>query len=190
MGRIILASTSPRRRELLEKIGIAFEVESPEAEESCRVFPVSCTALENAEKKAFSVASGHPEALVIGADTVIELGSEIIGKPRDPDDAFRILKRLSGKVHHVATGVCLLRLEDKVRIRFVERTAVYFQDLPDETIRRYLSLVHVADKAGAYAVQEHGDMLVERIEGSLDSVIGLPTERLQESLSLLSGKTP
>ena len=128
--------------------------------------------------------------MVIGADTVIELGSEIIGKPRDPDDAFRILKRLSGKEHQVATGVCLLRLRDRVMIRFVEKTSVYFRDLPDETVRRYLTLVDVSDKAGAYAVQEHGEMLVERIEGSLDNVIGLPTERLAESLSLLAGTIP
>lgn len=186
MEKIILASGSPRRKELFSRFGIPFEVlTSNVAELGEGNIPYSQAALVNAERKADDIAAKHPDALVIGADTVIEFESSIIGKPRDPEDAFQILKKLSGKEHFVATAICMKCMNDHILVRFVERTKVRFRKLSDDEIRTYLSLVDVLDKAGAYAAQEHGDMLIESVEGSIDNVIGLPTERIGETLPLL-----
>jgi septum formation protein len=178
---VILASASPRRSALLRESGPAFasmRVMVPHVEE--------CDdPLENAFLKAEAVARENPRALVIGADTVIRFGGETIGKPADLDDAKRILAKLSGRTHDVATGVCVRCVEADVLVRFEETTHVTFRTLTREVIDGYVSAVNVLDKAGAYAIQERGEDIVERIDGSLTNVIGLPVERLKETVEHL-----
>ena len=142
-------------------------------------------ALENALRKAEEVAARFPEDLVIGADTVIEFENRILGKPENMDDAFRMLSIFSGKTHCVTTGCAIICHSRSIRIRFAETSRVTFKSLDAETIRRYLSLVPVLDKAGAYAIQDHGEMLIESLEGSLDNVIGFPTDRFRLPLKFL-----
>lgn len=181
---LILASASPRRRELLATLGFPFSVRTSTAEE-LREGPWMMLALENALRKAEEVAARFPEDLVIGADTVIEFENRILGKPEDMDDAFRMLSMFSGKTHCVTTGCAIICHSRSIRIRFAETSRVTFKSLDAETIRRYLSLVPVLDKAGAYAIQDHGEMLIESLEGSLDNVIGFPTERFRLPLKFL-----
>lgn len=181
---LILASASPRRRELLATLGIPFSVRTSTAEE-LREGPWMMLALENALRKAEEVAARFPEDLVIGADTVIEFENRILGKPEDMDDAFRMLSTFSGKTHCVTTGCAIICHSRSIRIRFAETSRVTFKSLDAETIRRYLSLVPVLDKAGAYAIQDHGEMLIESLEGSLDNVIGFPTDRFRLPLKFL-----
>ena len=181
---LILASGSPRRRELLATLGIPFSVRTSTAEE-LKEGPWMMLALENALRKADEVAARFPEDLVIGADTVIEFENRILGKPGNSDDAFRMLSLFSGRTHSVTTGCAIRCLSRNIRVRFAETSRVTFKSLEPETIRRYLSLVPVLDKAGAYAIQDHGEMLVESLEGSLDNVIGFPTERFRLPLKFL-----
>lgn len=180
--RLILASVSPRRRELLEKAGFSFEIFVPEAEELSDGLYFEKIAIFNAVAKAESVARINPDALVIGADTVIESGGRILGKPSSPENAEEMLLSLSGKPHKVVSGVCIRNIENSISCVFADSSTVYFRNFTLEVIREYLKLVHVLDKAGAYAVQEYGDMLIDHIEGSVENVIGLPAERLSESL--------
>ncbi len=181
----ILASASPRRQHLLRQAGVSFQVFVPEVEEIVRPGAFYReTALENALLKAQGAAAVFPDSVVIGADTVIELDGEILGKPRDEEDALLMLRTLSGRTHEVVTGVAVLVKNVHIRIRFADVTKVAFRKLTDDVIRAYLNRVHVLDKAGAYGIQEHGDMLLDRLEGSLNNVIGLPVERLSETLRL------
>jgi nucleoside triphosphate pyrophosphatase len=180
--KLILASASPRRRELLAEVTPDFQIVQVDAEEydSC-VWPERLPLL-NASNKANSGAALYPDALVIGADTVIELDGQLIGKPRDAEHARQILQKLSDRTHLVTTGVSLICIERKIRCSFVVSTAVTFKPLSDEVIQAYLGKVHVLDKAGAYGIQEHGDMLTKKIDGPLDNVIGLPCEKLKQAL--------
>ncbi len=178
---IILASASPRRSALLREAGSAFaamQVMTSHAEEGS-------DPLENAMLKAESVARLNPKAIVIGADTVIRFEGETIGKPADLEDAKRILARLSGRTHDVATGVCVRCVEADILVRFEETTHVTFRTLTPEIIEQYVKAVNVLDKAGAYAIQEHGEDIVETIDGSRTNVIGLPVERLKETVEYL-----
>ena len=118
---------------------------------------------------------------------MIELDGEAIGKPSDAADAAAILSRLSNRTHMVTTGVCLIRRSDFLWVRFCERSFVRFKKLSMEEIAHYLALVDVLDKAGAYAVQEHGSLLIESIEGSRTNIVGLPLERLREALDNIDG---
>jgi septum formation protein len=179
---IILASASPRRAELLRELGRPFRiVTSAVAEtEEARLGPEG-VALTNARRKAHAVAALHPEALVIGADTVVALGETLFAKPRDLAEAERFLLELSGKTHAVITGVCLMHRSASRECSV--RSEVEFHALTAETAREYIHKVHVLDKAGAYAIQEHGDMIVRRMEGSLSNVIGLPMETLERELA-------
>ena len=178
---VILASASPRRAALLREAGPEFA--------SMRIMPSDAEEgadpLENARLKAESVAASNPRAIVIGADTVIRFGDETIGKPADLDDARAILAKLSGRTHDVVTGVCVRCLENDILVRFEEATHVTFRVLTPEMIEKYIRAVNVLDKAGAYAIQEHGDDIVEGIEGSRTNVIGIPVERLTETVRYL-----
>ena len=135
-------------------------------------------ARENARRKAEAVAALRPGRWVLGADTVIALEKRVYGKPASIDQAHKFLQALSGKTHEVITGCALLAPDGEVEI-FHEVSRVTFLPLSDETIGRYLAEVNVLDKAGAYALQEHGEWIVERVEGSHANVIGLPTEALE-----------
>ena len=178
---IILASASPRRSALLKEAGPVFaslQILTSHVEEGS-------DPLENAFRKAEAVAQMNPRALVIGADTVIRFEGRTIGKPADPEDAKRILAMLSGRTHDVATGVCVRCVEADILVRFEEATHVTFRTLTPEIIDKYVQDVNVLDKAGAYAIQEHGEDIIEKIDGSLTNVIGLPVERLKETFEYL-----
>lgn len=136
----------------------------------------------NAIKKAVTVAEQYPDALVLGADTIIEFNEHIIGKPDSTEHAYRILKMFSGHTHYAVTAVCFMCLSRKIKNIFCEETAVTFHELDDSVIRSYLDKVKVLDKAGAYAIQEHGDMLIKHIDGSLENVIGLPGQRVLDAI--------
>ena len=174
--QLILASGSPRRASLLQKAGfVAVQVMIPHVKEGD-------DPLENSLLKASEIAGFYPDAIVIGADTVIRLEDRVIGKPKDMDDAKHILNSLSGRTHDVATGVCVRCIANDVLVRFEETTHVTFRILTDDMIERYIEALDVLDKAGAYAIQEYGEDLIENIEGSFTNVIGLPVERLTETL--------
>ncbi|MFC4991217.1 Maf family protein [Rubritalea tangerina] len=171
--KLILASGSPRRRELLAELGYQFEVVTSDAEEEHRS-DISLVELceRNAEIKTQAVAKDLPEAVVLGGDTLVYVDQEPLGKPKDLAEAKKMLRRLSGREHHVCTGMCLIH-GDRVEA-FHEVSSVFFKEVDDATIDRYLEQVHVLDKAGSYAIQEHGDMLIERMEGDYSNVVGMP----------------
>ena len=174
--QLILASGSPRRASLLQKAGfVSVQVMIPHVEEGD-------DPLENSLQKASEIAGVYPDAIVIGADTVIRFEDRVIGKPKDLDDAKHILNSLSGRTHEVATGVCVRCIANDVLVRFEETTRVTFRILTDDMIEHYINTVDVMDKAGAYAIQEYGEDLIETIDGSFTNVIGLPVERLSETL--------
>jgi len=180
---IILASASPRRSELLRQIGVEFKVVTSDTPE---IHDGELTAREiaqvNAYRKARNVAKKHPDALVLGADTLVFLETLLMGKPGSLEHAYQMLEQLQGRTHEVVTAVCLLNLRHHRQRIFTEVTNVTFRPLDAVTIRRYLTKVNPLDKAGAYAIQEEGDLIVERIAGSYTNVVGLPVERLQAEL--------
>jgi septum formation protein len=184
-GLLILASASPRRRELLEGLGLHFEVlavDVPELDaDSAPHLSPSDLARENARHKASAAAGHSPGRWVLGADTVIALNGRLFGKPASLEQAREFLRALSGHTHDVITGCALLDAGRREEV-FHEVTRVTFRALPDETIERYLAEVHVLDKAGAYALQERGEWIIERVEGSRANVIGLPVEALEAVL--------
>ena len=182
MKSIILASRSPRRQELLNQIGIKFRVETADVEEEHgqgRAARSICR--RNALAKAQVVAEQFPKQTVLGADTLVHLGDELFGKPASLAGARRMLRRLSGQTHHVTTACALVQGTGKKV--FSVTTRVRFRKLNNRQINKYLRTVSVLDKAGAYAVQEKGEWLIEAIQGSLTNVVGLPLERLQSELS-------
>jgi len=176
--RIILASGSPRRRKLLKKAGLTFEVKPSPAEEihDSTMAPGQLCE-ENARIKAAAVAREIPGAWVIGADTLVFLDDHPLGKPADHHEATTMLAALSGRVHDVRTGVCVIKPCGRVTT-FHEITRVTFRHLSETDIRAYHALVNPLDKAGAYGIQEHGERIIERIDGPFDNVMGLPVARL------------
>ena len=180
---LILASASPRRSELLRELGVEFQVvpaSVAEAEHEHLTAAELCQI--NAYRKARVVAKKFPTAVVLGADTLVALGTTVFGKPASLADAQRMLWHLQGRTHEVVTGVCVLHLVRHRCRLFAERTAVTFRPLTAAQIDEYLRRINPLDKAGAYAIQEHGAMIVERIEGSYCNVVGLPLERVQPVL--------
>jgi len=173
-SRIILASGSPRRRELLEKAGLAFEV-IPSPAEEIHDASMSPGALceENARLKAAAIARENPGASVIGADTLVFLAGQPLGKPVDLAEATAMLSALSGRTHEVRTGVCVIEPDGHTHT-FHETTHVTFRQLDEAAIRAYHALVNPLDKAGAYGIQEHGECIIESIDGPFDNVMGLP----------------
>ena len=180
---LILASASPRRAELLRQFGVEFTVLPSDAPE---VHDDQLTAREisqvNAYRKARVIAKKFPDALVLGADTLVYLDTTLLGKPADLEDADRMLKQLSGRTHEVVTAICLLHLRTHRQRIFFESTAVTFRTLDAVQIRRYLGKVNTLDKAGGYAIQEEGDLIIEKISGSYTNVVGLPVEKLRKEL--------
>ncbi len=192
VDELILASASPRRRELLAATGRTFRVVPSDAEESV---PEGLSPAEAAEllacRKAEAVASRLTNGIVIGADTIVTSGSDLIGKPSDRADAIRILECLSRRAHTVITGLCLIDARTRRRLSACERTRVHMRGMERREIEEYVDSGEAMGKAGAYAIQESGDRFVERIEGSLSNVVGLPMElleRLLEQMELESQK--
>jgi septum formation protein len=184
--KIVLASKSPRRKELLGNIVAEFEIRTKEIEE---IYPPELDASLVPEYLAKLKASAFTETmadneLIITSDTVVTMNDEIYGKPKDREDAIRILSELSGKSHDVITGVCL-RLKDKELV-FSETTRIHFKALSIEEIEYYIDNYQPYDKAGAYAIQEWIGMIgIERMEGDYFNVVGLPLFRLNQELKLL-----
>lgn len=180
---LILASASPRRVELLRQLVPDFEVVPGDVAE---VHDEHLTAWEmaqvNAYRKARAVAKKFPDATVLGADTLVYLDREsrLFGKPASPAEAARMLSELQGRTHAVITGVCLLHLREHRQRVFAEWTDVRLHPLTGAQIREYLDLIQPLDKAGAYAIQEHGERIVAEISGSYSNVVGLPIERVRE----------
>ncbi len=184
--RLILASGSPRRRDLMNEAGYKFEVIPSAAEEihDATLSPPDLTE-ENARLKAAEVAARFPEAAVIGADTLVFLDGDPIGKPRDLEEAAKMLGRLVGRTHQVCTGVCLIHPERELSRTFHAITDVTFRPLDAGQIADYLTKINPLDKAGAYAAQEHGELMIERTEGSWTNVVGLPMEKLADVLETM-----
>jgi septum formation protein len=175
--RFVLASGSPRRRQLLEEAGYKFEVIVPPVEEiSHDWFTIRELTVCNANRKAFCVAQTSPGAIVLGADTLVSLDDEVLGKPADLKEAAQILRRLSGRSHAVWTAVCLCHSALGRWQSFHVVSRVKFRDLTDRAIQNYFEKVNPLDKAGAYAAQGHGKEIIQRIEGSYSNVVGLPME--------------
>ena len=184
---LILASASPRRSELLRQLGVSFEVVLGTAVEilAAELRPEDICQI-NAYRKARAVAKHYPDALVLGADTLVCQGQNLFGKPSDLNHAFQILSALQGREHEVITGVCLMHLREHRQRLFAVTTSVRFRPLQTSEIRRYLQRVNPLDKAGAYAIQEEGDTIIEQISGSYSNVVGLPLERLAKELDAWS----
>ena len=187
MKRFIVASASPRRRELLLTAGFSFEVIPSDADESCeeKLAPTELVR-ELAFRKAKSVFENNTDAVVLGCDTVVEYGGVILGKPEDREDAKRMLRMLSGKVHNVHTGVCIMSSEKT--LSFEKTVRVEFYELTDELIDTYVASGDCDDKAGAYGIQGKGCILVKGIEGDYFSVVGLPVAETARALWSLGVK--
>lgn len=177
---LILASASPRRQELLEQAGIVFQTDPPDIPEwdnaSHPELSPAELVLANARRKAQAVAPRHPHLPVLAADTLVCCEGRILGKPANTSEAAAMLSWLSGRTHEVLTGVALRDPATRTLREHVARTCVTFRALDGAQIAAYLAKVHVLDKAGAYALQDHGFDLIERLEGSRSNVIGLPME--------------
>ena len=184
VSRLILASASPRRRELLTQLGVAFDVvvadvtEHEEASTDPRVM-----VAHNAALKADWVAARHPRAVVLGADTTVFIDGTALNKPRDGTEARAMLRRLSGRTHTVFTGLAVRRAEDGLCIDEGVASEVTFKVLDEAVIETYLARVNTLDKAGGYAIQEHGELIVAGQRGSLTNIIGLPIESTKQILT-------
>ena len=185
MKKIILKSSSPRRKELLERMGYEFEI---------KVYPVdeamdkNKTPFDNVKELSYLKASVNMDedygAILIGCDTIVVLDDNIYGKPKDKDDAFNMLKSLSGKCHKVMSG--LTTIYKDICYSIVETSKVYFRELTDNEIYNYIETGECFGKAGAYAIQGIGKSLIDHYEGSLNNIIGLPTEKLELLLGELN----
>ncbi len=187
MSEIILASASPRRRELLGNMGLSFTIKVSKTDESAvdTQVPPEIYVQELALLKACAVAKtviDKKDAIIISADTIVVNDGKILGKPKDEEDAKEMLTSLSGKTHSVYTGFCVMRLYDAFTVCKNVRTDVVFKKLTEEKIERYIDTKEPMDKAGSYGIQGLGAMLIDRIEGDYFNVVGLPVSELADVL--------
>jgi len=185
MGKIILGSSSPRRADILKKLKLDFEIIPSDYVEPHDRTDFSYDYVENlALNKALDVAKKNKGALVIGADTIVVIDNKILGKPKDENEAYKMIKKLSGKTHFVVTSVAVVDsdiMEAKIKS---ETTYVTFENLTDEQIKYYIENYKPLDKAGAYGIQELPSGYVKKVEGELDNVIGLPSKTLLKLLDI------
>lgn len=172
---IILASQSPRRYELMKLTGFEFVVKPSEADENIseKLSPEETVKVLSMRK---ALVLKNDDDIIIGADTVVAIDGEILGKPKDKEEAFCMLKKLSGRTHSVFTGVTVLK--NNKSETFFEETKVTFYDISDEEIKNYVETKEPLDKAGAYGIQEKGGLFVKKIDGDFNNVVGLPMSRL------------
>jgi septum formation protein len=179
---IILASSSPRRRELLQAASIAFTVQSADVPEKRNLGESPLQYAQRlAKDKAEAVAEKNPGVFVLGADTIVIVGGEVLEKPADPSDAARMLRMLSGRSHQVTTAVCLIDTSGASHLES-ETTEVYFGELSDSDIAAYVETGEPMDKAGGYAIQGIASRWIHRIEGDYSNVVGLPVSRVWRML--------
>ena len=182
--RLILASASPRRKELLASLGVAFEIipaevtehESPDADPREMV-------RHNAALKADWVAARHPDATIIGADTTVFIDRTVLNKPRDLAEARAMLRLLRGRTHTVFTGLAIRRQRDGLKLDQGVASEVTFKAFDEATLDLYLSRVHTLDKAGGYAIQDHGELIIAGFTGSHTNIVGLPLEEMKQLLT-------
>lgn len=182
MADFILASASPRRKEILTNAGFSFEIIPSDADETVEenLSPEE-TVKELARRKAQYILDKYPDSVVFGCDTVVAVDGVILGKPSDDKEAYRMLRMLSGRSHKVSTGVCVISAGKE--ICFSDTTEVTFYELSDETIRSYIATGECSDKAGAYGIQGYGSVLVKEIKGDYFSVMGLPAAKASRALN-------
>ncbi len=182
-SKLILASASPRRKQILEDAGFDFEIKISNVDE-CENLPPTELVMKNAELKAEAIARENPDRIVVGSDTTVAFGGKIFGKPKDLNEAARMLATLQGNTHSVFTAVSLVKNSagNIAKKTGVQESEVTFKKLDSSAITNYLRLVHVLDKAGAYAAQECGELIIEKIEGDFDNVMGLPVRLLKKLL--------
>lgn len=177
----ILASASPRRKEILEKVGFSFRICATDVDETMNaLLPLEEAVKEVALKKALAVKDFNKEDIIISADTIVVLDGEIFGKPKDKNEAKEMLSKLSGRTHQVYTGFALVNKEKQISECVM--TKVTFHQLSEQDIEDYMSTGEPFDKAGAYGIQEKGCLLVKEIEGDYFNVIGLPISRVNQLL--------
>lgn len=183
---LLLASASPRRAELMQRMGLRFEIRPTHVEEDdSGTQGPEHMVLENAKLKALTLAQQVPDALVLGSDTTVAIGDQVLSKPIDLADARRMLHMLSGRTHTVYTAVALYWMDGGLAHVFVERSEVRFQALDDARIDQYFELVNPLDKAGAYGIQAGRDLIIDAVEGSVENVMGLPIQALETTLAEL-----
>ena len=181
--KVILASASPRRKEILQNTKLNFDIQKSDIEE---------VILENespedmvvrlAYEKALDVAKNNEDALVIGADTVVVIDDKILGKPKDETEAYNMIKLLSGKTHYVITGFALINLSLNKKIVDCQISQVTFKELSEATIKDYIQTKESLDKAGAYGIQGYGGLLVKNIQGDYFNIVGLPISKISDCL--------
>ncbi len=184
MKKIILASQSPRRRELLKKLNIDFSAVSPDYDEKIDTDIFSEKLIENiAEQKALSILNSVSRCIVISADTVVVCQNKILGKPKNETQAVQMLEFLSGKTHKVVTSVNIIDSETKKSLTRSVTSYVTFNNLEKSTIENYVKTRKPLDKAGSYGIQELDETFIKEVKGSFDNIVGLPTETVKEMLS-------
>lgn len=181
----VLASSSPRRQELFTQVVPQFITDVPNVEEdNAQEGSPSELVIRNARLKATAIALKHPHAYVLGSDTAVALEDKIYHKPKDMDDAWRMAEELAGNTHQVHTGICILCQEKNFVLQFSEVSEVTFLPFDQNRLAEYFSKINPLDKAGAYSIQEHREMIVESFAGSFSNIMGLPIERLRQELGL------
>ncbi len=175
--RMVLASASPRRREILTRLGFQFELHTSNVPEDDVTGCVSDMVTVLSRRKAEHVAMQEEDALVIGCDTLVSLDQKPLGKPHSPEDARRMLAALSGRSHEVVSGLCLINTKSHEVFSCCDTTSVWFRALTPEEIDAYVASGEPMDKAGAYAIQGGAGKFVEKIDGSYDNIVGFPSER-------------
>ena len=189
MDKIILASSSPRRQKILRQVGIPFEILPSGITEDigAEMSPYEAVRTLSEEKAMYAVDKVNGPALILAADTIVDLNGKIMGKPADEADAFGILKKLQGRKHSVYTGVCIIKktADELIMRSIIDNAAVFMRPMTDEEIHAYIKTGEPMDKAGAYAIQERGSIFVERIEGDFYTVEGLPIVRVYQELKNL-----
>ena len=183
MNRIILASSSPRRKEMLERLNLNPIIVQSDIEEKLNPGETpEQISMSLAFSKSLEVSYDYKNDIVIGADTIVVFKGEILGKPKDDNDAYRMLKMLSGNVHEVITGISIIKADLNIKVVDYEITKVKFKELSSDRIIRYISTKEPNDKAGSYGIQDLGAILVEKIDGCYFNVVGLPLSKLDNLL--------
>ena len=180
---IILASASPRRKEILQNTKLKFEIQKSDIEEvilenespESMVVRLAC-------EKAYDVAQKNKDKLVIGADTIVALDNEVLGKPKDKEEAYQMIKKLSNKTHKVITGISLINISHGMVVNDYVVSLVTFKDLSEDSIKDYINTNESLDKAGAYGIQGYGALLVDNIQGDYFNIVGLPISKLRDLL--------